>query len=222
MLAAGLSHEGLLPIECLAPALLWLTGRGRQRLVVWTFAWYGIVALIAARYVVHFVLDHSYQVGLLSAADLSFRGLCNDFAIHMKPLREYYKVPRRLWRVFWEAGTIAGVLFGVGSIVASTWGHASPGRRRSLLGAGVAFALVQLGLLPFAFMPHNYRTQFFAALGEAALFACIVGCIVAFLPRRLQAFTGVAIAGWMVATTTVGAWASQHAPNKKTLPVSRK
>lgn len=75
LLAAGLTSEGGLPLACLAPPLLWLSGRNRARFLPWAFAWYGTLALLAARFLLHLLLlkESGYQSRLLASAALTPR-----------------------------------------------------------------------------------------------------------------------------------------------------
>ena len=210
LLVSGLSHEALLPMECAAPGLLWLAKRGRPQLMVWAYAWYATIALVSIRFITHLLFDHSYQLGMLGAADTSVQALWNDFAIHLRPLRQYYRAAHLAWRPFWIEGVIALTFFCVASAVASSRRLAGSQPRKTWIGVLIAFAVWQLGLLPFSFMPHNYRTQFFAAPGVAALFACLIGCAVANLRGRIRTLIGVSLAAWMVTVTTVAAWTTQQ------------
>jgi hypothetical protein len=214
LLLLGLCHEGLLPLECLVPGLLWLSGRAKGRLLPWMYAWYGVVAISITRFAIHLCIDPSYQAGLLGSADLGFKALYKNFITHLEPVRQYYAPsgPMR-WPLkgpFWVPGLIATVGFCTLCAVASWRRSASASPRRTLLGVGLGCVAMQCGLLPFFFIWHNFRTQFFAAPGVAALLACVVGSIVAFVPGRTRTCAGMVLAGWMVATTTVAAWTMQR------------
>ncbi len=178
--------------------------------MVWAYAWYATIALVSIRFITHLLFDHSYQLGMLGAADTSVQALWNDFAIHLRPLRQYYRAAHLAWRPFWIEGVIALTFFCVASAVASSRRLAGSQPRKTWIGVLIAFAVWQLGLLPFSFMPHNYRTQFFAAPGVAALFACLIGCAVANLRGRIRTLIGVSLAAWMVTVTTVAAWTTQQ------------
>jgi hypothetical protein len=154
LLAAGLSSEAILPLACLAPMVLWLSGRGVGVGLTWGIAWYGSMTLLATRFLVHLAVDNvGYQGRMLAGSNLSMERLVDHAILQMSTMRAYFDFPlyARLHAIL-----LATVLASFAIGLAASWMArrylADSTRRASVLGL---LSVIVVGCLVAAWNPPS-------------------------------------------------------------------
>jgi hypothetical protein len=213
--AAILSSEASLPLAALGPGLLWFIRRRGARLTTWVWAWTGTVALLATRLALFLKSAgaNSYQSSQIKEL-LESGAMAHHLRLQFDAFRTFFQgvLPSHAYWLPWAVALllVAAVLRAVAPAL-----RCRPSLRAYLLGALLAGLAALGGIAPFFHLPTLFRTQFFAAPGEAALLACAIGLLAALLPLRLGRACWVACTGLLVAGATAAAHRSQdqlHTP----------
>jgi hypothetical protein len=215
---SGLSYESVLPFALLAPGLLWLMGREHTR-PLWAAAWLGTGVILAARLTVFYMANPvGYQHYLVKTVTLGQVPL--NLAMLMQPALKFLHPDLKALVSFWPLGLLT-----LGLAAALLWrvqpDSDSPGDARRL-GLGLAFAVVGLlaGVGPYAMMPIGIlrqilgefgwlRTQYYAAVAQAAMYALAIALVGVALPRKVRALWIVGSSGVLLATAVTTAFRMQ-------------
>jgi hypothetical protein len=210
--AALLTSEGLFPLALLGPLLLWLRGRRGSPLRIWSYAWLGTAALLAVRFGAHLLTSAEvpYQARQLAGV-AGPTGLVHNLGAHLMLGLAYFEwpaLPGEYWRSWVAAFAVAAA-----ALAGAARRPEPEGRRRAYgLGLGVAALGLCLGLAPFVHLTTSWRTQYFAAPGQAASLAFAIGLLGSALPGWLGRGVVVAIASLLAANATALSLRSQEAP----------
>jgi hypothetical protein len=207
--AALLTSEGLFPLALLGPVFLWLRRASPQGLLIWSSAWLGTVGLFAVRFGAYLLSagPGAYQARLLPGWSPTL--FLANLEARLAPLLTYFRQPAALGS-YWRSWLLALIV--TSAVVAlATRARRSAGLRPAYgLGLGLAAAGILLGIAPFLHL-GSWRTQYFAAPGQAALLAFTIVLLASLLPGRLARWLTVAIAGVLVANATAESLRSQDA-----------
>jgi hypothetical protein len=199
------------PLAALAPILAWFRREHRQRLPTWTYAWVGTLALFALRFLL-FLADRgaqSYQgtqlTGVLGNPGL----LLNNLKLHLKAGLVNFQMTGGAVH-FWKEG-LAVLALGCSVVGLTAWRPAAVPRRRSyVMILGLSALALLLGTLPYLPIAFVFRTQFFAAPGQAVLVAGGLCLVAGFLGRRMGEPVVAATVGLLVANATGETFAGQQ------------
>ena len=222
---ALLTNEGGYPLAGLALVIGVVRGE-RSRRWIWSTAWAGTLAILAARFV-FFLRQHgteSYQATNVADAIRTPSMFLDNLALHAATIASYFDCHgalRRHWP--WALGAFVATVvclyerrglsppetrsdrrFSVGI---------NPTARQSMSLLRVAtFAGVAMlfGMLPFLHMTHSFRAEFFAGPGKAVLLAALL-CTIALPLRRFGAVPLTLIVAILTANATAEATARQLA-----------
>jgi hypothetical protein len=207
--AALLTSEGLYPLALLGPLLLWLQGARGPRLLSWSYAWFGTLTLLAARFGTFLwqVGSDSYQLGQLGTTWEASRAL-STLRTLVSPLLTYLQ-PSGAVREYRGSSLLALVIVvAVLGLAVRPLERPAP-RRGYVLGLGIAALAILLGVVLFMPVAGLWRTQYFAGPGQAALVAIALGLLGSLLPGRPGQWLVVATTGILVANATAASLRSQ-------------
>jgi hypothetical protein len=217
--ASALCYESVLPISFFVPVLLLLIGP-RPKIWVWLAHWWGLWVVLAGRFFLFMTTTAiSYQRYL--AQPSSLRGAPASLGVLAHPTLAYVEQPPS--SILSYVGLASCALATV-AVWREPEEHRMNHEARSLLKAViVAFSAVFLGILPYLGLPmtllrqviHSFatfRTQYYAAPGQAVLYAVLLGLIAVTLPHVAQRpFMSVA-AGLLAGVTAGVAFDTQRRP----------
>jgi hypothetical protein len=213
--ASLLSSEAGYPLALLGPALLWLAGARGDRLLIWSFAWMGTAGLMAVRLLCFFVSSAgaSYQGDKASAILESPLLLLANLRAQSEPFLSWFQGMQfgpgyRAVAALAAAAAVAAVLL--------AGGGSGERRRRGLVGLGAAAAVALAGVVPFLTFPWVFRTQFYAAPGEAALIAVALGLVCGLAGRRAGRVALAVVVAALAANSAAEARRSQDTADKFT------
>jgi hypothetical protein len=222
--ASLLQYETPFPLSLLIPVLLYFRDDKRE-VTLWAVAWYGTVALFAARFLHHIFTDELlYHMMLMriGTRPTTFLGqvqmMLTNFRIQMMPVFEYL-VQFRALPGYWIQG-LAGWFI---TVPLTLWvkrkNHHDISRKA--LGWGIVFGTIALALSisPFVVLPitqlkdlmeyPTIRFQFYAAPVQAILWAVVISFIGSFLHNRLRSFFSVTAVSIMIIASVAGAYQFQ-------------
>jgi hypothetical protein len=192
--ASLLTNDGIFPLTLFAPILAWLVRRREGHSVwIWSYAWLGVVAVLAVRFIIYLAtMRVSYQANLLADSLHQPAGLLKNAWLHLMPFFAYFSVfqsPGVHWPI-----TLATVVL----VLIVCWlqirkATAQTPRRALLVALGLGVLGVVFGIVPFLHIPLVFRTHFFAAPAEAVLLASLLGLAAGFFPRRARTVLLVAL-----------------------------
>src|SRR5262249_25026202 len=209
--AALLSSEASYPLAALGPVLVWLIRRRGKDLLTWVWTWAGTVAVLGAR-VLLFLRRRgtdSYQANQFKALEES-GAVIRHAHLHLDAFFTYFHHLSAA-REYWLPALIALLLVGMAAWVMLWKRPRGATLGACLLGILLSALAVVCGVAPFFHLATRFRTQFFAAPGEAALLACALGGLTALLPARLGRTLCIAAAAVLVAGVTAAMHRSQDA-----------
>jgi hypothetical protein len=206
--AALLTSEGLFPLTLIGPLLLRFQSREPRELMIWTSAWLGTAALLAARFSVHFLGGTTYQGGIFSSAHYHY----SDVLLHMGRLMlavgSYFRVPPSIpehWGLWLLAIALAAAAAGSVQDLAL---RIRPGT--CIAGMATAAVAGILAVAPFAPLMAGLRTQYFAGAAQAVFVAFAVALLVSLMPQRFARAAAVSLVALIAANAAAEAWLSQE------------
>ena len=201
--ASLLTNESGFPLALFGPILLWAAGVRGRRLLVWSYAWFGTTAVLAARFAWFLVgrSGSSYQSEKATRALSDPTQLVTNLGVQSEAFFSWFggfHVPTGYWLIALAASV--AVIAAVASCAGSGGGERP---RRYLAGLAIALAASVAGLVPFLPIPGLFRTQFLAAPGEAVVIALALGLVCARLGRRLGPVVMCAAVALLAANSAV-------------------
>jgi hypothetical protein len=191
--ASLLTNDGVFPLTLFAPLLACVIRRpGGQSFWVWSYAWLGVVAVLALRFIIYLATTRvSYQATL--AADSLHRpmSLLKNAWLHLSPFFAYFGAFRSPV-VYWPY-TLATVTL----VLAMYWlqirrMNVQTSRRALLIALALGLLGIIFSIVPFLHIPLVFRTHFFAAPAEAVFLASLVCLVASFFPRDVATTLAVA------------------------------
>jgi hypothetical protein len=205
---ALLSNESSYPTAALIPLIGLAVRKDWKSYLAWTFAWYGTIALLTARFVVYIFMQQatSYQGGHLKGVLKEPSSLFWNLQIHLAPILDYFEL-LALWKVYVAYAWLTLVFAVLVVVAARRWRTREP---LHLAGIGVSAVAILFGVLPFLPMASTPRTQFIVAPAEATFLALLLGLLVRVLPARIGVATAALLTGVVAASSTVYAYRVQQ------------
>ena len=205
-----LGSEAGYPLATLGPVLLYLIDVRGRRLLVWSYAWYGTIALMATRYLLYLISGpENYQSSLTGGIREHPGALLANLKSVSLPFLTWFGGFRFLAPYcsgYWlAAGTaLAAALASLGllltrqtSVIATNW-------RTYLVAIAFTVLAAAAGLAPFILIGNgSWRTQFYTAPGQAALIAIVLSGICGVFGRHCSAYVLAALVGLMAANSRV-------------------
>jgi flagellar basal body-associated protein FliL len=183
----GTYEGGYLPAAAV-PLLLLLAPKPRASRLIWCFAWYGTLGVMAWRSAMFALSAGSYQ-GAVASNITSLAGLTTAALGVLTPTLRYVAGFSLGWGtvgVRWEIVALAAA-----SALAAIWcasrGGPEPKQiRQAVVALGIAGGFVVLGLVVFIPVGGAGRTQFYAAPAQALLWASLVLLLASVVPARAR------------------------------------
>lgn len=207
--ASILVFEAGLPLAMLGFVLLWRRGSPKAYWV-WSAGWFATQCLLSIRTVQSFSRGTSGSYQMRIASDQGWR--LDVFAARSieltEPMKSYFQPISASAGHLWS-GAVILIVAAIGISFAACRNGSLNSLRTKCAGLLVALAAVVLGLLPFVPLRTLWRTQFYAAPGEAALLALSIGLLCGQLPGRIGRFLFSGAVAFVAGSATIQAYVHQ-------------
>lgn len=178
---ALLTNEAAYPLAMLGPVLAWCVCERRRCFLAWIYLWAGTIALFATRFLLFLVHcgTGAYQANKLSDVCHDHHLLLRNLQLHLRAGLTNFQLADSL-RTSWKAALATLVIVMV-LVAIAAWRTVELSKRRHYgIILGISASALLLGIVPGLPLPGVFRTQFFAAPGQAVFLAgtlCMVGSL---------------------------------------------
>jgi hypothetical protein len=205
-----LSNEAGYLLALAVPALLWIAIKDRRHWLIWAYAWWGVIVVLAARLIIFLVTTpNNYQLETTGAPVTSGGQLIRNVWTQIQPLVAFGEVTAGE-QTFLGYGVAAATVASLALWVVAGRQTESSSRRVLLSSIGIAAVACLLAVVPYFKFPYVLRTQFFAAPAQAAFWALVIGLVVSFLGFAARRIVLALTGGLLVLIATTGAMFTQN------------